>query len=318
MIKKGSKGVEVQLLQRGLNLLGYECGVADGIFGSATDQAVEKFQKGKRLFVDGIVGKITAEAYNKALMNSGLVNARELLLIFDQDDSSVEEPGSKMKFVRCPADVFDGRSGYTRTTLREDAAEAYQALYEEVHKRGGMITSAGGKRDLRQSSGANRSRKSMHYVGIAFDMALPTGMYKPDEDPFIIERDQGRYWTVWCRTDHPSFEERSIKAVVCRRRKNAKGKSYTEIQEKIVTARVFNFTKLAKEFGFERIQARSSFFRGGSYGGAEWWHFQFEKCLTPGESKFGEELLKVYSLSECEKFQYWNEVKNDVYKKEWF
>ena len=317
MIKRGSKGSEVKILQQGLNVLGYECGIPDGIFGAATEQAVEKFQKAKRLLVDGIVGKGTAEKYNTQLLES-VPNGRDYLLIFQSSDKDPQESDEKMQFVRCPADVFDGRSGYTRTTLREDAAEAYKALYEEVHKRGGMITSAGGKRDLKQASGPNRSRKSMHYVGLAFDMALPTGMYKPEEDPFIIERDGERHWTVWCRTDHPAFEEQTIKAVVCRRMKNAKGQSFTEIQEKMVTARVFNFTLLAKDYGFERIAARRAFFRGGSYGGAEWWHFQFEKCLTPGISKFGEELLKVYSLPECKKFQYWDEVKNDTFQKEWF
>ena len=70
--------------------------------------------------------------------------------------------------------------------------------------------------------------------------------------------------------------------------------------------------------GWQPIRARRSFFRGGAYGGAEWWHFQYEEALTPGKSKFGEEILKVYSLSQAQKFIYWNVSKNCVFKKNWF
>lgn len=59
VIKKGSKGVYVNLLQRLLNASGCECGAADGIFGNGTLTAVKKYQKQHGLVVDGIVGKLT-------------------------------------------------------------------------------------------------------------------------------------------------------------------------------------------------------------------------------------------------------------------
>ena len=316
MIRRGDKGQEVVQLQEGLLLVGCEPGKADGIFGAATEMAVNRFQEKNSLFVDGIVGPSSAEVFNHKM---SVLNARNLFLLFDKPDPDPffnKEP--KMKFLRCPADIFEGRQGYSRTTLRSDCAEAYKSLYAEVHELGGVITSAGGKRSLRQKSGKNRSRRSMHYTGLAFDMALPTGMNKPHEDPFIIEKDGARHWVVWARSSNPDAEVRKIESCRVRRRKNSKGKSYTEIVTETVEAPVFNFTELAAKHGFERIGARSSFLRGGSYGGAEWWHFQFEKALVPGKSKFGEELLKVYSLEECEKFVYWDDVKNSVFKKEWF
>lgn len=58
-VKKGSKGEEVKQLQTMLNILGYDCGVADGIFGTKTDIAVRAFQKQEGLLVDGVVGKQT-------------------------------------------------------------------------------------------------------------------------------------------------------------------------------------------------------------------------------------------------------------------
>lgn len=61
MLREGSKGYQVKVLQLLLILNGCSCGAAgaDGDFGAATDAAVRKFQQAKRLEVDGIVGPIT-------------------------------------------------------------------------------------------------------------------------------------------------------------------------------------------------------------------------------------------------------------------
>jgi hypothetical protein len=189
--------------------------------------------------------------------------------------------------------------------------EAYNALYEEVHSLGGIITSAGGRRGLASKAGAARSKKSMHYTGLAFDMALPTGMKDPAVDPYVIEDIGGRRWRVWMRCEEG--EEKTIEGTYITRRA---GK--TVIHKKEVTDKFVDFTALALKHGFHSIRARSSFFRGGSYGGAEWWHFQYERALTEGVSKFGEELLKVYPLSKCESFIYWNEAKDCIFGKNWF
>lgn len=55
IIRKGSRGEEVRILQKALNLM------EDGIFGNLTDEAVREFQKVNGLAVDGIVGKNTWE-----------------------------------------------------------------------------------------------------------------------------------------------------------------------------------------------------------------------------------------------------------------
>lgn len=61
LIKMGSKGTDVKLLQEQLTNKGYACGKIDGDFGTKTDSAVKKFQKANKLTVDGIVGKNTAK-----------------------------------------------------------------------------------------------------------------------------------------------------------------------------------------------------------------------------------------------------------------
>ncbi len=57
VLKKGSKGVEVEKLQLILNHLGYNCGDADGDFGSKTLKALQIFQADNRIGVDGIYGR---------------------------------------------------------------------------------------------------------------------------------------------------------------------------------------------------------------------------------------------------------------------
>lgn len=52
-------GRDVRLLQEALNVLGFACGVADGIFGAFTERAVREFQRNAGLPADGIVGAET-------------------------------------------------------------------------------------------------------------------------------------------------------------------------------------------------------------------------------------------------------------------
>ena len=312
ILRTGTKSEQVKKLQEALADLGYHPGPIDGHFGSLTEDAVEAFQKKSKLYTDGVVGPSTARALNKALGNPALH------LDLEPPEEDTKDTTTKLKWVKCPADKFESRGGFTRTTLRSDVAEAYNSLYIEVRDRGGIITSAGGRRGLGSKASPARSKKSMHYVGRAFDMALPTAMQNPDKDPYLIENAGNRRWTVWCKTDDVNVPEQSIEASYVVTKKNSKGKRYTIIKTKEVTCRVFNFTDVAKRHGFRSIRARRSFFKGGAYGGAEWWHFQWEENLQPKETTFGEELLKVYSIDRAKKFVYWNEAKNCKWKVNWF
>lgn len=69
LLKKGSKGEQVVWLQTMLSALGFNCGIADGVFGSGTQKAVESFQTKNNLTADGKAGPMTIEVlwnqYNK-------------------------------------------------------------------------------------------------------------------------------------------------------------------------------------------------------------------------------------------------------------
>ena len=56
---KNTKHKAVKPLQKYLNSIGYSCGSVDGEFGNKSASAVEKFQKAKKLVVDGTVGQNT-------------------------------------------------------------------------------------------------------------------------------------------------------------------------------------------------------------------------------------------------------------------
>ena len=58
-LKKGCKGDDVKALQTFLNLNGYQCGVAAGVFGKRTADAVAAFQRAHQLVPDSIVGQKT-------------------------------------------------------------------------------------------------------------------------------------------------------------------------------------------------------------------------------------------------------------------
>ena len=62
IIKMGSKGIDVKLLQDQLIKKGYDPGIVDGDFGGKTYSALKHFQADNNIAVDGIAGKQTVKA----------------------------------------------------------------------------------------------------------------------------------------------------------------------------------------------------------------------------------------------------------------
>lgn len=69
VVKQGSKGVYVAVLQDALNNLGYNAGIIDGVFGNNTKNAVVRYQASKGLARDGIVGCNTWKTLTDEIAN---------------------------------------------------------------------------------------------------------------------------------------------------------------------------------------------------------------------------------------------------------
>ena len=66
-LNPGDTGAEVKTLQTALNSLGYSLGKPDGVYGPATQSAVEQFQAANNLATDGVVGQETLAKLQQAL-----------------------------------------------------------------------------------------------------------------------------------------------------------------------------------------------------------------------------------------------------------
>lgn len=307
ILKKGSRGDDVRKLQLGLSSLAYDCGTADGIFGQKTEDAVEDFQAAVGLYEDGVAGPGTIRAYNAKVRPEHQIQ-------ISIPDKPVPDTPAKLKLVTVPCDKM-GHNGFTSMRMRSDAAERFRALRAEALSLGGGITTAGSVRPLSAGGGAAQSSTSLHYCGIAWDLALGSGMQKTT-DAYLIENLGDRRWRVWMKcVGNAAIPTVTVQATIC---STVKGK--TQLKVVPVTGQYVDFTALAAKHGWFPIRGRKSFYKGGSYSGSEWWHWQQEGILEKGVSTFGGELLKVYDEATIKaNFRGdWNVAKGAVWGVSWF
>lgn len=74
LLRQGSRGVYVCILQDGLNTLGFQTGGLDGVFGTKTNTAVRNFQQSRGLAVDGLVGNNTWNKLMSEVVGKGPTN----------------------------------------------------------------------------------------------------------------------------------------------------------------------------------------------------------------------------------------------------
>ena len=293
-LKENSRGEDVKTVQEILKQLGYNPGPIDGWYGEKTESAVIQFQEAQNLYADGVVGPTTWRALRQALE----IHWDEQINPDVEDD----QPADRMAWVRVPADSY--RDGYDRFFLREDVAEAYMRVREVVVEAGGMMTSSGARRSLNAAVGAARSATSFHYTGRALDLFVGSGMENRVRDPFVVAADGDRHWRVYARAQ--GGEQMEIEALTYGSRKSGRS----------VSGRFVDLTALFEAQGFHRIRARRSFFTGGTWLGAEWWHFQYETGLEKGVSTFGGELLKVYAEDQVRPTPPW-QYRNRIFGISW-
>ncbi len=77
-LKKGSKGTQVETLQKKLKSLGYYNASIDGNYGSKTEKAVKQYQTYYNLVNDGICGEITQKALQETKTLQETTNSKKL------------------------------------------------------------------------------------------------------------------------------------------------------------------------------------------------------------------------------------------------
>lgn len=87
-LRIGSTGERVRIMQQALIQLKYLSGKADGKFGQQTQKAVLAFQKQQKLSQDGVAGKKTLTALEKAIKNGSVNTASNTPAPASSDSSS--------------------------------------------------------------------------------------------------------------------------------------------------------------------------------------------------------------------------------------
>ena len=125
ILRKGSKGEEVEDLQKKLIALGYDLGKygADGDYGSATEKAVKKFQKDHSIGQDGIAGPLTFSALDKALQ------------AFDRTYSQIDFVKDVQRCLGATVDGIAGPETLGKTITLSTMRNRKHAVVQYVQKR---------------------------------------------------------------------------------------------------------------------------------------------------------------------------------------
>jgi peptidoglycan hydrolase-like protein with peptidoglycan-binding domain len=128
LLRKGSSGPSVVDLQQKLNRLGYGLST-DGQFGPGTETAVKKFQGSAGLTADGIVGSMTLNALNQAVVEAGKPVAAATVIKDKQISSEIPTDRKKkadleklLALTQKGRDLFRRRGGDAATVIAESIA----------------------------------------------------------------------------------------------------------------------------------------------------------------------------------------------------
>jgi N-acetylmuramoyl-L-alanine amidase len=130
------RGDDVRALQASMNLLGFDAGREDGIFGERTDRAVKEFQRNVGLPPDGILGASTVEAVRRlrpVAQGPGRAAVREAEAL---SRLSASLQGSRIAIDAGHGHEDPGVSGPTGLTEAETTYRAAEALVDELAGRG--------------------------------------------------------------------------------------------------------------------------------------------------------------------------------------
>lgn len=146
-LKYGNKGEKVKKLQEALNALGFNSGKVDGIFGSKTKAAVQKFQKsskfGGAISADGIVGPKTKKKFKTAGYAHGIVDVdKDQIATVDElgDELIVRAQNGRLTYLEkgsgvVPADLTEKLMGWGKLdpSIMIDQNRPSVGVHPEIH-----------------------------------------------------------------------------------------------------------------------------------------------------------------------------------------
>jgi N-acetylmuramoyl-L-alanine amidase len=131
------RGDDVRALQRRLNLLGFDPGREDGIFGEQTARAVRDFQLNVGLRPDGILGPLTTDALDRLL--AAPVSAHGRATVREAEGLRTEPTTLDRRTIAIDPGHGPGDPGATGPTGLREADAAYElaaGLADELAARG--------------------------------------------------------------------------------------------------------------------------------------------------------------------------------------
>jgi len=96
-LRRGSRGADVKAMQKAMNLMGFDTGNPDGIFGRGTLKAVKAMQSKLGLKPDGLVGPGTRKAMSQAHYGKALNKAQQAKVKSAKKAGTIDKFGTSDK-----------------------------------------------------------------------------------------------------------------------------------------------------------------------------------------------------------------------------
>ena len=206
------RGDDVQAMQAVLAKLGFDCGRADGIFGSNTLRALTEFQQNYGITADGICGVNSIRALERTSSQSGngpgIVTVREYETLLTSSDNT-ERP-------RIVIGCFDNSTRLTRLLVRELRSRGDDVMtIENADPRAHARTANSFSADLYigVSNASTNATQFAYYETESFVSA--GGRMAAELCAEFVRSSQSNHDVVACGMQLPVLRETRMPAVMC-------------------------------------------------------------------------------------------------------
>ena len=206
------RGDDVQAMQAVLAKLGFDCGRADGIFGSNTLRALTEFQQNYGITADGICGVNSIRALERTSSQSGngpgIVTVREYETLLTSSDNT-ERP-------RIVIGCFDNSTRLTRRLVRELRSRGDDVMTIEnadPHAHARTANSFSADLYIGVSNASTNATQFAYYETESFVSA--GGRMAAELCAEFVRSSQSNHDVVVCGMQLPVLRETRMPAVMC-------------------------------------------------------------------------------------------------------